>query len=304
MSICVLGSVNQDILLRVGALPKPGETVQALGVSTHLGGKGANQAVAAARMGGAVALIGATGEDEAAQWMRARLGETGVDITRLAKIDGAPSGQAYVMVSDDGENSIIVVGGANLALTGRHAPDAVFAGHGVVVSQLETPVDLIEAVYSRLDGAGAIRILNAAPALADGARLFPHVDILIINETELAAYADLAGAGPSDDPVERARSLIGRPEQAIVVTLGGTGVAIVQDHGATRIPGHRVKVVDTTGAGDCFCGVLAAELARGASLEAATRFANAAAALAVTRLGAASSSPTREDVAAFLEGSG
>lgn len=287
--------------LRVIALPRPGETVSAHGASIDLGGKGANQAVAAARVGAAVTFIGATGRDEAAGWMRERLADDGVDVTHLASLDGAPSGRAVVMVSDEGDNSIVVVGGANLMVAPSHLPEEAIAGHRVYLSQLESPTEVIAALFSHPAATAGIRLLNAAPAIPDGRRLFPLVDVLIVNEVELAAYAEISER-PEDptDIVHAAWSLIARADQAVVVTLGAAGLAIVREDGVTRIPGRRVEVVDTTGAGDCFCGVLAAELANGATLEAAARFANDASALAVTRLGASSSAPTRLAIEALL----
>jgi ribokinase len=301
MSICVLGSANQDLVLRVAELPKPGETVTAQSTSAHLGGKGANQAVAAARMGAQVTFIGATGTDEAARWLRERLTEAKVDITYLAALEGTPSGQAYVMLSDRGENAIVVVGGANLAVRPDELSEAAMKGHRVYLSQLETPPTVICALFSHPDAVSGIRVLNAAPALPEGRSLFHMADILIVNETELAAYAGIAdiGQGPGDQ-IDAARSLIKRPNQSVVITLGAAGVAIVSEDDVTRTPGRRVEVVDTTGAGDCFCGVLAAELARGVPLEAAAWFANGAAALAVTRLGASTSAPTRLEVEAYF----
>jgi ribokinase len=301
MSVCVLGSANQDLVLRVTDLPKPGETVLARSTSVHLGGKGANQAVAAGRMGAPVTFAGSTGTDDAGRWLRERLSEARVDITYLAALADAPSGQAYIMLSDRGENSIVVVGGANLAMRPTDLSDAAVKGHKVYLAQLETPPEVIGALFSHPDAVSGIRVLNAAPAVPEGRLLFHLADILIVNETELAAYAGMAEPGEAaGDFIDHARHLITRPDQSVVVTLGAAGLAIVGKDGVTRIPGRSVEVVDTTGAGDCFCGVLAAELAHGVPLEAASHFANAAAALAVTRLGASTSAPTRLEVEAFL----
>jgi ribokinase len=301
MSVCVLGSVILDNVLRVASLPRPGETAIAHATSRHLGGKGANQAVAAVRAGEAVTFIGATGRDDASLWMRERLTDLGVDLTHLAMIDGVPAGQGYVTLSDDGENSIVIVAGANRALTAGHLSEAAIAGHDVYLAQLEIPIEVVAALFSHPDAKAGVKILNAAPADPDGRRLFPLVDILVVNETELADFAGLA-AGNVDAPglAPGARTLIERPGQAVVVTLRAAGAIVVREASVTPIPGRRVNVVDTTGAGDCFCGVLAAEMARGQRLEDAAMVANAAAALAVTRLGA-SSVPSRAEFETFLE---
>jgi ribokinase len=300
MTICVLGSANLDTVLRVPELPAPGETVAARSSSLHLGGKGANQAVAACRMEIQTTFVGATGRDGAAAWIRDRLVEAGVNIDHLVTLDAPPTGQAVVVVSDNGENIIVVVGGANLALAAPHIPPNLANHHSVFLSQLETPPQAIAALFSDPRAESGVRILNAAPALAEGRDLFPLSDVVVVNETELAVYAGALPAKGLSDPVEAAGRLITWPKQAIVVTLGAAGLIIVREEGVTRVAGHRVDVVDTTGAGDCFCGVLAAELARGATLEDAATFANAASALSVTRLGAASSAPTRAEVKNFL----
>ncbi len=300
MSVCVLGSVIFDNVLRVASLPRPGETAVAHGASRHLGGKGANQAVAVARAGEAVTFVGAVGRDDTSLWMRERLKDLGVDVTHLAMIDGVPAGQGYVTLSDDGENSIVIVPGANRALTPDHLSEAAIAGHAVYLAQLEVPVEVVATLFSHPDARASIRILNAAPAAPEGRRLFPLVDTLVVNETELTDFAGVA-AGNIDMPdlVAGAKTLIERPGQAVVVTLGAAGAVVVREASVTSIPGRRVDVIDTTGAGDCFCGVLAAEMARGGVLEDAARVANAAAALAVTRLGA-SSVPSRAEIDAFL----
>jgi ribokinase len=300
MSVCVLGSVILDNVLRAPRLPRHGETAVAHAVSRHLGGKGANQAVAALRAGETVTFIGAVGSDEASDWLRKRLAEAGVDTAHLAAVEGAVAGQGYVTLSDDGENSIVIVPGANQAITAAHLSEAAIAGHAVYLTQLETPVAVSAALFSRPDARAGIRILNAAPAVPEGRRLFPLVDVLVVNETELADFAGLsAQPATAADFAGAARTLIERPDQAVVVTLGEAGAIVVRPSGFTSIPGRKVTVVDTTGAGDCFCGVLAAEMAAGASVEDAARVANGAAALAVTRLGA-SSMPTRSDFEALL----
>ncbi|MDR3507560.1 MAG: ribokinase [Caulobacteraceae bacterium] len=301
MSVCVLGSINLDIVLRVAEPPRPGETISAHGMSQYPGGKGANQAVAAARLGAPTTLIGAVGTDEAGTWMLDHLKEAGVDVGGVTRLADTPTGQAYIWVSDAGENAIVVVGGANQTLTAAAAGATPPAR--VYITQLETPAEAIAAVFASPQAAEAIKILNAAPALPAGKALLPLMDILIVNQTELATYA---GAGPIDDwsqaTIAAARALITRPGQSVVVTLGAEGVGVVTADEAFAVAGRPMPVVDTTGAGDCFCGALAARLGEGASLREAAVFANAAAGLSVGRAGAATSMPLRAEVEAILAG--
>ena len=192
------------------------------------------------------------GEDEAGEELLARLAEGGVDVARVRRLAGTPTGQAYIFVSAAGENMIVVVGGANQRVGAADIAALDLSGRRVFLAQLETPVDAIEALFTSAAARGGMRILNAAPALAEGASLFPLADILVVNETELARYA---GAG---DVELAARRLISRAGQTVIVTLGADGAMAVD---ATERPyraGRPARVVDTTGAGDCFCGVLAA----------------------------------------------
>jgi len=297
MSVCVIGSLNLDIVCRVHELPAPGETVAGLSVSRVPGGKGGNQAAAAARCSAPTAMVAAIGQDEAGEIMLAALADAGVDRARVVALPTAPTGQAFIWVSDAGENSIVVAGGANHLLTPDKATD--LGGYKVLLGQLETPVATLQAAFAR--GGGAIRILNAAPALEEGRALLPFTDILIVNETELARYADLAAPPEAlEDIAVAARTLIERDDQTVIVTLGKAGAVAVRRAGLHRVEGRPAKVVDTTGAGDCFCGVLAARLSEGAPLEEAMAWANAAAGLSTEKPGAAPSMPTRAEIAARL----
>jgi ribokinase len=304
MSVCVLGSLNLDIVARVGALPKPGETVMALSIERLPGGKGANQAVAAARCGARTHLIGAVGHDEAGDAMLAAMRRAGVEFEQVLRLSDAPTGQAYVWVSDAGENSIVVAGGANLALTADMFDAEAAARSRVLLAQLETPIAAIEALFGGAPAAaGCLRLLNAAPASEAARRLFPLVDILIVNETELAAFAQSAAAPEAlDDVVAVARRLVSRPDQTVVVTLGKAGAVAVGANGRTVIAGRPAKVIDTTGAGDCFCGVMAARFAEEADLGVAMQWANAAASLSTERPGAVPSMPTRDEIATAMRG--
>ncbi|HEY1753009.1 MAG TPA: ribokinase [Caulobacteraceae bacterium] len=304
MSVCVLGSLNLDIVCRVAALPKPGETVAGRSVARLPGGKGANQAVAAARAGARTHLIGAVGRDEAGDAMLAAMREAGVETDQVQRLAGHATGQAYIWVSDAGENSIVVAGGANLAV-GPELPDAAAAAQSrVLLAQLETPAATIEALFSGAPAeAGCLRMLNAAPAALEARRLFPLVDILVVNETELASFAG-APCDPDnlDEVVTTARALISREGQTVVVTLGKAGAVSVSGRDRLIVAGRPARVVDTTGAGDCFCGVLAARLAEDDAMPSALRWANAAASLSTERAGAAPSMPTRGEIEAALAG--
>jgi ribokinase len=278
--VIVVGSVNHDVVVDVETLPAPGETVLARGMRTAFGGKGANQADAAARTapeGVAVVMVGAVGSDDAGAAMRAALVAAGVDVSALRTVDG-PSGTAIITVDSAGENTIAVVAGANAVW-----PDVVvgveLAPDDVVVLQAEIPFEVIAATIAAADATGAAVLLNAAPAAPELAVLLPSVDILVVNESEAAALIGLQGVG--DDALRTAAD--GR---TLVVTLGADGVVLVEGGAVTRIPAVPVEAVDTVGAGDAFVGALAAALAGGASLMDAARLGTAAGAITATAVGA------------------
>ncbi|WP_297509365.1 ribokinase [uncultured Caulobacter sp.] len=303
MTVFVLGSINLDAVARVDDLPRPGETVAGTSLSLFLGGKGANQAVAAARMGVATRLMGAVGADDNGPGLKAKLAGYGVQVADVAELEGVPTGQAHVWVADNAENMIVVTAGANALVTPQQVTATPIEGQRVLLCQLETPPTAIEALFRLGAAKGALRILNAAPALPQGAALFPLTDILIVNQTELASYAKLDREPVRLEEVSvAARKLMSRPDQIIIVTLGAAGVAAVRRDEAFLIEGRKVKAIDTVGAGDCFCGALAAALASGMDLREAVELANAAAALSVQKAGAAPSMPSRREVEVFLEG--
>jgi ribokinase len=302
MSVCVLGSLNLDIVARVADLPKPGETVMCRSVERFPGGKRANQAVAAARCGVRTHLIGAIGRDDAGDAMLSALRRYGVETGGVRRLNLHPTGQAFIFVADSGENSIVVAGGANQAVRPDMTDADTAARSRVLLAQLETPVATIEALFGGAAGAaGCLRMLNAAPASPEGRRLFPLVDVLIVNETELAAFAGVAPAVDDLDAMaDAATSLIARDGQTVIVTLGAAGALAVGGGRRIVAAGRPARVVDTTGAGDCFCGVLAARLAEDADLAEALRWANAAAALSTERPGATPSMPSRAEIEAAL----
>ena len=300
MSVCVLGGVNLDHVARVAVLPRAGETVASRTLSQFPGGKGANQAVATARLGAATRLLGAVGQDGAGDIMLDFLGGAGVDVAGVRRETDAPTGQAFITVDDAARNMIVVAAGAN-ALYGADAANAAeLGGAGVILTQFEATLAAIETIFTRPEAAGALKILNTAPALMEGARLLALADILILNETELASFAGLdAEPADPDAAIAAARSLA-RSGQTVLATLGAAGAVAVRGDEVFRVAGLRQRAVDTTGAGDCFCGALAAGLDRGLALPAAMAFANAAAALSVTRAGAAASMPLSAEVEALL----
>ncbi len=291
-AILVAGSANLDFVVRAPHIPAPGETVLGGAFRTFPGGKGANQAVAAARAGGAATrMLVALGDDAYAKELEASLHDAGVTLA-LVRSD-EPTGTAFICVSDAGENAITVAPGANGALRPDHLPD--LAGTSHLLLQLETPLASVAAYARAARDAGVRVVLNAAPAQALPAELLADLDVLIVNEGELAAVTGIEG--------DIARALDALAIPCVIVTLGARG-ACARD-GDTRVvqPGFAVEPVDTTGAGDTFCGVLAAALARGAALDGALREACAASALACTRPGAQTGVPPRGEVEALLAAS-
>ncbi|MEA1649150.1 ribokinase [Nitrospirillum sp. BR 11164] len=300
--VVVAGSINTDVLTTMQRAPRPGETVSGDTVAFGRGGKGLNQAVAAARQGVDVAFIGRVGRDAFGDQALAFLQANGVGTLGVARTDTA-TGTAIVMVDAHAENSIVVIPAAN----GEVAPadlDAVALQAGdILVSQFEIPRATIADFFRRGRAVGATTILNAAPALDDAPdSLWADVDILVVNETELGHFAgvDLAGDAPEDQVAAAARRLMRRPGQTVVATLGVRGALAVTADDQVIVPGRSVKAVDTTGAGDCFVGSLAARLALGDTLPQAMRHANVAASIAVTRVGAGDAMPTADEVLALL----
>ncbi|WP_232247302.1 ribokinase [Kitasatospora azatica] len=288
VDIVVVGSVNLDQLIEVVALPRPGETVQGGPVARLGGGKGANQAVAAARLGRSVALVGAVGTDQDSAGLRQELAAEGIDITRLAAVPGPP-GQAVVLVDQQAENCIVVSPGANAAVGPPTVEAAAreLAAAAVVVAQLEIPLPAVLAA-ARL--ARGTFVLNPAPAVALPPELWPLVDVLVPNRTELAR---LAGVPEVLDVAHAARLAAALPCPRVVVTLGAAGALVCEGAAYELIAAPPARAVDTTGAGDTFCGALAVALAEGRPLGAAARFAVRAAALSVERTGARTAMPSR-----------
>ena len=290
-AILVAGSANLDFVVRAARIPAPGETVLGRDFRTFPGGKGANQAVACARAGGApTQMLLALGDDAHAAPLQASLQEAGVAL-HLQRAAGMATGCAFICVSDEGENAITVAPGANAALRPEQLPP--LAGIGWLLLQLETPLASVLAYAQTARRAGVPVALNAAPAQALPPELLAALDLLIVNEGELAAITGVA------DDLDAALSLLSVPN--VVVTLGARGVRARCDGLRLDQPAFAVTVADTTGAGDTFCGALVAQRLHGSGWPEALRFAAAAAALACTRPGAQSSIPTRDEVLKLLQ---
>lgn len=297
MSIIVIGSANTDLIVRAARLPAAGETVLGGDLATAAGGKGANQAVAAARLGAPVTFVGRLGQDMFGRQSAAGLAAEGLDLTYLVRDADAPSGVALIVVDDAGQNLIAVAPGANGRLTPADvaAAQPAIAAARVLLLQLEIPMETVLAAARAGRAAGLTVILNPAPAQTLPPELYALVDYVTPNEHEATL---LSGAA---DPEAAAGILLGWGVRGVIVTLGEAGALLAAGPlMRVRVPGFRVAAVDTTAAGDAFNGGLAVALARGESLPAAVHFAHAVAALSVTRPGAQPSLPTGAEVAAFL----
>jgi ribokinase len=281
--VVVFGSINLDLVARVACIPAPGETVAGRTLALLPGGKGANQALAARVAGADVAMFGAVGADAFADAALVNLRGAGVDVAGVATV-AAPTGVALINVADDGENAITVVPGANALARADAVPDGCLARGVTLLMQLEVPVAEVAALAARARACGASVVLNAAPAVALPETLLSAVDVLIVNESEAAAYA-AAWRLPAA-PAAFIRAATERFGLRVVVTLGARG-AMTSDAGAiANLPPPDVAVVDTTGAGDAFAGALAAALDRGADTADAAAAGVSAGALACTHAGA------------------
>lgn len=294
--IVVVGSLNADLVTRVARFPAPGETVAGRDFKVHPGGKGANQAYAAARLGGRVFMVGRVGQDAHGDLLTASLRQAGVDVAGVGRDAEAPTGLALITLDGAGENEIVLVSGANGQLRPEHveASAARIASAGVVLLQLEVAMDTVEAAARLARAGGARVILDPAPAQALSPALLDCVDFLTPNQSELAALAGGRAAGDERDAA-RALSVGGR---CVIVKKGEAGALLVDGDREYAWPAPRVRVVDSTGAGDAFNGALAVALAEGKTIEDAGRFAVATGSVCVTRQGAQPSMPTRAEVEA------
>lgn len=311
-TIVVVGSLNMDFVVSVKRLPGPGETVLGSHFTMIPGGKGANQAVAAGRLGGAsvrVKMLGRVGQDVFADHLKSSLTAAGVDVSGIQTTPAQPTGCALIAVEESGQNSIVVASGANFQVSVEDIEAAcagsgcgAFQGASAVLFQLETPLPAIQAALRRARNAGAITILDPAPAQELSDAFLAEVDILTPNENEALKLLNLQGDAISPAEAPRiAAALMNRGPRTVILKLGREGCFVKQAGSEGFVQGFVVDAVDTTAAGDTFNAALAIALALGASMTQAARFANAAAAISVTRLGAQPSAPTRIEVEAFLQ---
>lgn len=281
--VVVVGSLNLDLVARSTRIPQAGETVAGSSYEEFPGGKGLNQAVAAARAGASVALVGAVGNDAAGAALRDVVRAEGIDDTWLVTVPDLPSGRAMIVVDDHAENSIVVVAGANerTRWPRRDPPDG-----RVLLAQLEIPSDTVAAAFAAGRRNGATTVLNPAPASTLPAEVLTTCDVITPNEHEVALLGGV-------------EHLLRSGPHTVIVTRGAVGVDIVSSRGTVHVAATPVAAVDTTGAGDAFCGNLAAQLAAGSSMSEAVSWASAAGALATTVPGAVPSLPSRASVAAL-----
>lgn len=299
--ILVVGSSNTDMIIKLDRLPRPGETILGGEFVTAAGGKGANQAVAAARAGGDVKFVFRVGRDMFGDEAFARFVEEGIDVEFGVRDESSPSGVALILLAKDGQNSIAVAGGANSRLSPADVKQAerAIAGASLVLMQLETPLETVQAAAELAARAKVPVILNPAPARALPAELLKLVSILTPNETETEL---LTGIAVTDErsAARAAEQFRAMGVETVILTLGARGVFVATASSSELVPGFQVKALDTTGAGDVFNGALAVALGEGRPLLEAALFANAAAAISVTRLGAQPSAPCRNEIELLL----
>ncbi|EGT4509969.1 ribokinase [Cronobacter sakazakii] len=303
--LVVLGSINADHILNLEAFPAPGETVTGSQYQVAFGGKGANQAVAAGRSGADIAFIACVGEDDIGERIRQQLSRDNIDVAPVSAVAGESTGVALIFVNGEGENVIGIHAGANAALTPERVNEQreKIANARALLMQLESPVESVIAAARIAHEHQTTVILNPAPARALSDDLLALVDIITPNETEAEK---LTGVKVVDDDsaAQAARVLHQKGIETVIITLGSRGVWLSVNGEGQRVPGFRVKAVDTIAAGDTFNGALMTALLEGTPMLEAIRFAHAAAAIAVTRPGAQPSVPWRDDIDAFLQAQG
>lgn len=297
--ILVIGSLNMDLSIDLAKMPVTGETILGRGIAYKAGGKGANQACAAGRLGGRVRMLGCVGQDEFGQKLVKSLSESGVETDYIKESRDLPTGTAVIYVDDNGDNSIVVIPGANMACDIEYLKeqDEQFHWCDYVVLQMEIPYEAVWYSVKRAKELGKMVILNPAPAPDEiPEEILSLVDYLTPNETEIIAL----NGKSKDDIREGAEKLLSRGVSNVIATLGDRGALLVNRYGETFYPARKVVSVDTTAAGDCFNGAMVAALAEGQSEAEAILFANIASSIAVTRKGAQESLPIREEVAVIM----
>jgi ribokinase len=298
--VFVLGSINQDFVLKVERRPQPGETVTNAELSTHNGGKGANQAAAAALLGASVTFLGRVGDDEFGEPLVQALGEKGIDTSLVERASDASTGAAFITVTPDGENAITVAPGANRSLTPQEvdAASGAIGNARVLVAQMEIPVETVLRAVGVASERGTRALVNLAPTFEVPRELLERLDPLVVNEHEAAFLLGSEVEGV-DGALSAAPELLSLGPRSAVITIGEAGAVFADGESVEHILAPKVDVVDTTGAGDAFVGALATWLARGASLKEAVAYAVRAGAAAVTREGAQGALPTPEVVEAL-----
>ena len=297
--IVVVGSANMDMVISAADFPQPGETLTGYGFMTNHGGKGANQAVAAARLGANVSFVGKVGDDDFGRATVEMMRKEGIDVSALTITKDAPTGVALITTIPNGENTIVIEPGANAELTPEDIEKAkdIFSQAAIVLMQLETPVVTLTKVAAIAKQQGALVVLNPAPAPTAPLpkELLRNVDLLIPNETEASAMSGVAVETEADIPaaMERLQTL---GIQHIIVTLGSKGACIYIDGELLLVPSRKVEAVDTTAAGDTFCGALCTALLQGKKMPEAMLYGCKAAAVSVTRRGAQMSMPYKDEV--------
>lgn len=301
VDVCVVGSFMADLVVRAPRRPGPGETVLGTSVERHLGGKGFNQALAASRAGALTAVVGRLGADPEADQFRAVLAAEEIDSRWVASDDSVGTGVGVPLVEESGENSIVVVPQANLRVSAEdiRAASGLISCSRVVLLQLELPTDVVVEAARLARAAGSVVVLNPAPPVAGLGSFAGAVDCLVCNETEAEILSGMSCAGEDLSGIAARLRVIGGSAQ-VVLTLGSRGVFVSDGGRDTYIPPYVVDCVDSVGAGDAFCGVLAARLAAGDGLTAAARYGNAAGALSVTRAGAGLALPGIDEIVRLM----
>ena len=295
--VIVFGSINMDLVVYSDAKPNDGETVIGNSFETFLGGKGSNQAVAASKLGADVSFVGKVGSDLYGQKLKEQLNLEKVNTQLLGEIEGESGVAVINVIESSSENQIIVIPGANAHVSADQIDDKTLASVEILISQLEVPPNQIELLFSRVKQGHCYRILNVAPAIEFSTSLFNETDLLVVNEIELEALAKKKLKDTNIDSIRASVDLLSLAKhQAIVVTLGAEGVYVRDQNKDEYIEGHKVNSVDTTGSGDCFIGAMASYLIEDKNLFDASVFANKAASISVTRKGASSSMPTKDEV--------
>lgn len=298
--VVVVGSLNMDLIVRTPRFPVGGETLAGHGFATAAGGKGANQAVAAARLGARVAMVGCLGDDANGAELRAGLLAEGIDCSAVATVPGVATGIATILVDDAGQNAIVIAAGGNGEMTAERLADhdGLLEAADIVIAQLEVPMATVEATLARAHALGRTVILNPAPAVGPlPENWYGLIDYLIPNESEAALLTGIAVDSPQS-ALQAAQKLLANGARRVLITLGSQGVFYADGERHLHLPVEPVVAVDTTAAGDTFVGGFAAGLAEGLPLESAIRLGQQAAALAVTRPGAQPSIPHRHELPA------